>query len=435
LFDLAFAFSAWRSRVIRFSVLFFVMDDVSELHLVPNRCGDMSLVYEGMNKLRYTGKKGCAGAIWPKVDVTSVIKQIDDIESSPVKSTMYSHWAKRYPKLPKHRRDLQISDLFRTTKGIYNGICYGLLLGTGGTVIPEPPDQQCGIFEAAFRHGVSNNKILRTLLCEGLLEDIGPSKWYKKVKCEKSRRIYDLNAVSIISLKSNPYSRTGCDGHPNLTSAIRKRYRWYLETVYAEKPAKYGIKVSNLCDAKTSYAWNMQIYTGKRTSGIREKNQGMHVVLNLTAGLKKNNVTCENFFTSHKLAMQLLKRKLMILSTIKKNKTQEHKNYWNSMYKDAPFSTGRDCKPEMILDYNATKRAVGNLDKMLASYTCEHMTARWPLVQQRLPIKLEKAPLTPQIHRRKRLPGPLTATYFAPNVQIEEQGTSKSTIKQKAFRM
>ncbi|KRY83585.1 hypothetical protein T4D_6278 [Trichinella pseudospiralis] len=57
LFDLAFAFSAWRSRVIRFSVLFFVMDDVSELHLVPNRCGDMSLVYEGMNKLRYTGKQ------------------------------------------------------------------------------------------------------------------------------------------------------------------------------------------------------------------------------------------------------------------------------------------------------------------------------------------------------------------------------------------
>ncbi|KRZ23932.1 hypothetical protein T4B_13313 [Trichinella pseudospiralis] len=97
-------------------------------------------------------------------------------------------------------------------------------------------------------------------------------------------------------------------------------------------------------------------------------------------------------------------------------------SFRHSMYKDAPFSTGRDCKPEMILDYNATKRAVGNLDKMLASYTCEHMTARWPLVQQRLPIKLEKAPLTPQIHRRKRLPGPLTATYFAPNVQIEEQG-------------
>ncbi|KRZ29675.1 hypothetical protein T4C_5688 [Trichinella pseudospiralis] len=46
------------------------------------------------------------------------------------------------------------------------------MLGTGGTVIPEPADQQCGIFEAALRHGVSN-KTWRTLLCEGSLEDIG----------------------------------------------------------------------------------------------------------------------------------------------------------------------------------------------------------------------------------------------------------------------
>ncbi|KRX22160.1 PiggyBac transposable element-derived protein 4 [Trichinella nelsoni] len=31
-----------------------------------------------------------------------------------------------------------------------------------------------------------------------------------------------------------------------------------------KKTAKYGIKVWTLCVAKTSYAWNMQIYTGKR---------------------------------------------------------------------------------------------------------------------------------------------------------------------------
>ncbi|KRY81347.1 hypothetical protein T4D_17131 [Trichinella pseudospiralis] len=52
------------------------------------------------------------------------------------------------------------------------GINKTKLLGTGGTVIPEPADQQCGIFEAALRHGVSN-KTWRTLLCEGSLEDIG----------------------------------------------------------------------------------------------------------------------------------------------------------------------------------------------------------------------------------------------------------------------
>ncbi|KRX60082.1 hypothetical protein T09_9425 [Trichinella sp. T9] len=74
-----------------------------------------------------------------------------------------------------------------------------------------------------------------------------------------------------------------------------------------KKPAKYGIKVWTLCDAKTSYAWNMQIYTGKRASGIHGKNQGMRVVLDLTAGLKGNNGICDHFFTSHELAMQLLK--------------------------------------------------------------------------------------------------------------------------------
>ncbi|KAL1241331.1 PiggyBac transposable element-derived protein [Trichinella spiralis] len=85
-----------------------------------------------------------------------------------------------------------------------------------------------------------------------------------------------------------------------------------------KKPAKYGIKVWTLCEAKTSYAWNMQIYTGKRASGIREKNQGMRVLLYLTAGLKGNSITCYNFFISQELAMQLLKKKLTILGTLKK---------------------------------------------------------------------------------------------------------------------
>ncbi|KRY66258.1 hypothetical protein T4A_8349, partial [Trichinella pseudospiralis] len=88
-------------------------------------------------------------------------------------------------------------------------------LGTGGTVIPEPADQQCGIFNAAFRHGVSNKTW--EPYCDrrsGRRNSINQeSSWLKLdaeqvpscdgVKCEKSRRIYDLNAVSIISLKSS----------------------------------------------------------------------------------------------------------------------------------------------------------------------------------------------------------------------------------------
>ncbi|KRY15353.1 hypothetical protein T12_7405, partial [Trichinella patagoniensis] len=155
------------------------MANVSELHLVQNRCGGMSLVYEGrIYKLKRAGtqkywrcskdKKGCGGAIWTNLDVTSVIKRNDHIESCPVdehlaykmekrtvlkkrsaeetksipaiydeeasaasaepstsgyfppfkrvKSAMYGHRAKRFPKLPNHRRVLQIPVPFRTTK-------------------------------------------------------------------------------------------------------------------------------------------------------------------------------------------------------------------------------------------------------------------------------------------------------------------------------
>ncbi|KRY33234.1 hypothetical protein T01_2501 [Trichinella spiralis] len=71
------------------------MADVPELRLVQNRCGGMSLVHEGRAyKLKRAGrqkywrcskdKKGCGGAIWTNLDVTSVIKQNDHIESCPV---------------------------------------------------------------------------------------------------------------------------------------------------------------------------------------------------------------------------------------------------------------------------------------------------------------------------------------------------------------
>ncbi|XP_003376364.1 conserved hypothetical protein [Trichinella spiralis] len=71
------------------------MADVPELHLVPNRCGGMSLFHEGRAyRLKRAGiqkywrcskdKKGCGGAIWTNLEVTSVIKRNDHIESCPV---------------------------------------------------------------------------------------------------------------------------------------------------------------------------------------------------------------------------------------------------------------------------------------------------------------------------------------------------------------
>ncbi|KRX37811.1 hypothetical protein T06_423, partial [Trichinella sp. T6] len=51
----------------------FLMGNVFELHLVPNRCDGMSL-----------DKKGCGGAVWTNLHVTTVIKRNDHIESCPV---------------------------------------------------------------------------------------------------------------------------------------------------------------------------------------------------------------------------------------------------------------------------------------------------------------------------------------------------------------
>ncbi|KAL1251677.1 hypothetical protein QQF64_019473 [Cirrhinus molitorella] len=52
----------------------------------------------------------------------------------------------------------------------------------------------------------------------------------------------------------------------------------------------------------------------------------------------------------------------------------------STMHRDASVSARIDRKPEMILDYNATKGGVDNLDKVTSAYSCQRKTARWPMV-------------------------------------------------------
>ncbi|KAL7839393.1 hypothetical protein SRHO_G00260510 [Serrasalmus rhombeus] len=52
----------------------------------------------------------------------------------------------------------------------------------------------------------------------------------------------------------------------------------------------------------------------------------------------------------------------------------------NTMRKDAALSSREDKKPQIVLDYNETKGGVDNLYQVTATYSCQHMTARWPLV-------------------------------------------------------
>lgn len=56
------------------------------------------------------------------------------------------------------------------------------------------------------------------------------------------------------------------------------------------KPYTYGIKAWALCDSRTFYAYNMQIYTGRDRNCAPETKQGKRVVLELTHGLSGDTI-------------------------------------------------------------------------------------------------------------------------------------------------
>ncbi|XP_016092566.1 piggyBac transposable element-derived protein 4-like [Sinocyclocheilus grahami] len=230
----------------------------------------------------------------------------------------------------------------------------------------------------------------------------------KKDKLAPVRNIWD-KWVQRLRLLYNP--------GPNVTvdkCLVRFRGRCPFKQYMPSKPGKYGIKIWAACDARSSYVWNLQIYTGKAVDGKSEKNQGMQVVLDMTDGLEGHTITCDNFFTSYALGQELLQRKMTMIGTVRSNKpelppalrsmkdraplssmfafTDTHtlvsycprKNtnvlLMSTFHRDDKVSDKDHKKPEIILDYNHTNGGVDNLDKLVATYTCQRKTTRWPMV-------------------------------------------------------
>ncbi|KAK2873700.1 hypothetical protein Q8A73_024415, partial [Channa argus] len=138
------------------------------------------------------------------------------------------------------------------------------------------------------------------------------------------------------------------------------RGRYPFRQYMPNKPSKYGIKIWAACDAKSSYAWNMQ------------QNQGIHVVMEMSEGLQGHNITYE-----------LQKRKLTMLGTISRNKPKcpseivkmQGRYLYSSIFvftekatvvSYCPKRNKNVLKLQMILDYNSTKGG--------------HKTACWPFV-------------------------------------------------------
>ena len=180
------------------------------------------------------------------------------------------------------------------------------------------------------------------------------------------------------------------------------------------KPDRYGIKIWAICENPSGYVWNSQVYTGQQAAAP-EKKQGKRVVLDLVQGLGQGyGITCDNFFTSLELAVDLAKQQKTLLGTLRQNRKEvpkvmlssKSRQVYSSMFLstgdvmmvsyvprknkavvllssqhcEQSMSTLEHAKPSMILDYNNTKGAIDNADQMLKEFSCHRISKRCPFV-------------------------------------------------------
>ena len=96
------------------------------------------------------------------------------------------------------------------------------------------------------------------------------------------------------------------------------------------KPIKRGIKIWECADSSNSYVCNFQVYTGRQDGGVTEHGLGYRVVRELTQLFvgKHHHIFCDNFFTSIKLACDLLRDETYLCGTIRSNR-QGLPNGWS----------------------------------------------------------------------------------------------------------
>lgn len=117
-------------------------------------------------------------------------------------------------------------------------------------------------------------------------------------------------------------------------SLVAFRGRWGFKMYMPNKPAKYGIKILCLTDARNNYLFNAYIYTGKgsdgRTLSLEERQLQIptQAVVRLVKPIEKSNrnVTADNWFGSMEVVTELQKRGLTYLGTLKK------KNFYSCFF-------------------------------------------------------------------------------------------------------
>lgn len=191
------------------------------------------------------------------------------------------------------------------------------------------------------------------------------------------------------------------------------------KTYMPSKPrCKYGVKIFWICEADTGYALKGFIYTGKSSEGVH-RNLALDIVKDLTIPFYNSgrNIVCDNFFTSHDLAIFLLSKKLTLLGTVRSHRREipnyiratdgrnrfdvrsiyDHENkimilsyipkrkknviIMTSGNHDADIDDSDRHRPIVITEfYNKSKGGVDLLDQQIEEYTVRRKTNRWPLL-------------------------------------------------------
>ncbi len=184
-----------------------------------------------------------------------------------------------------------------------------------------------------------------------------------------------------------------------------------------DKPEKFGLKFWLLCEAESKYVCNGFPYLGKIEERDSNDLLGEFVIKRLMEPYKNKGycVTSDNFFSSHKVAKELLQIKTTFIGTIKKNKreippiakTDQHLH--ETIFLDdekGAFLTVYQCKPKKNvivlstehgqaiipqLDFNVKKKpntiltdnpkkvGVDSVDQMSRQYSLKAPTRRWPV--------------------------------------------------------
>lgn len=185
------------------------------------------------------------------------------------------------------------------------------------------------------------------------------------------------------------------------------------------KPAKYGLKIFALADAKVFYTANLEVYVGTQPDGpYKLSNSPADLVERMVSPISRTgrNITIDNWFTSIPLASKLLNdHKLTLVGTIRKNKREippefsqtknrpicstmfgfqkdltlvsyipkkgKVVNLLSTMHHDDKIDayTEEKAKPEIITFYNRTKGGVDTVDQLCRTYDVSRNSRRWPL--------------------------------------------------------